>query len=106
MWRAHYRKGSNIPLTYGLDTFSLLGKFSFLPWKTIFPALEIYFSTVGNFIFQGWKVFWKTSHCDCFTAPVARQIATFVAIAPWGIVVFQWAIGEYPRGDRDSRWRR
>ena len=63
MWRAHYRKGSNIPLTYGLDTFSLLGKFSFLPWKTIFPALEIYFSTVGNFIFQGWKVFWKTSHC-------------------------------------------
>ena len=50
--------------------------------------------------------YFRRGHCDCFTASIARQTAPFVAIALWGIVVFQWAIGEYPREDQSSRWRR
>ncbi|ERJ84478.1 hypothetical protein HMPREF1989_01845 [Porphyromonas gingivalis F0566] len=35
--------------------FSSIGKFIFQPWKIFFPTLEKLFSNLGKVIFQPWK---------------------------------------------------
>ena len=64
-WRptAHLEKVPSLLGRVEVRKFSNSGKKSFHCWKTKFPALEIIFSTLGNFIFQGWKAFLENS-CD------------------------------------------
>ena len=62
-WRptAHLEKVPSLLDRVEVRKVSNSGKKSFQAWKAKFPALEIIFSTLGNFIFQGWNDFWKTA---------------------------------------------
>ena len=55
----------------------------FQHWKTIFPALESKVSSVGNSIFQRWKVFGKRLTPRDICPFCARQDSTHDTIATW-----------------------
>lgn len=55
------------------------GTVVFQRWKANFPLLENYFSSLGNLLFRGWKVFGNISRRALPSAPVADQIVAIRA---------------------------
>ena len=72
-------RGLNFPTEE--RNLSSVGNFLFQRWKTYFPPLEIFFSSLGKINFQAWNGFGKLTFQLGATAPLPHKDEESVSLA-------------------------